>query len=273
MGHRANAAILVVFVVSASACSSGGAGGTNPTTNPDHYDPDASSVTGPPIAHDDFCRSYTLAVCDAKKRCCANGADGGSTFDEAACISSERNACDAATKTEESKKATYDEAAGGDCVARAQAASCDARRPGLADACPDVFVGSAQVGDLCAAAKCAPGLSCPEYPAAGCEGCPGPPPSKCVSIVAEGGACGSLDTPCARGLVCDAGKCRALSTSGGPCASADQCADGLYCDTAKTKTCAPKLGIGERCSDLGWCTSGECLNGVCTPAASAPICR
>ena len=35
-------------------------------------------------------RSYTLAVCDAKKRCCANGADGGSTFDEATFVPTEQ---------------------------------------------------------------------------------------------------------------------------------------------------------------------------------------
>jgi hypothetical protein len=233
---------------------------------------DVSNVTGPPVAESDFCRQYTLAVCDTKKNCCPKGEDGGSTFDEAQCISNTRNACDAATKGEQAKKTTYDPTAGGNCVARAAAGSCDVRTTSVSDDCPDVYVGTAQIGDLCDAAKCAPGLLCPVYPALGCQGCPGPPPSKCVAPSGVGESCAQLSTLCADGLVCNGGTCRERSLAGAACTQSDDCQTGLYCDTLKTKACQPKLGIGEHCSDLTWCVSGECLNGVCTPTVPA-ICR
>ncbi len=115
----------------------------------------------------------------------------------------------------------------------------------------------------------------------------------CVSdtcrMSSAGEACypSPLSNPCAPGLVCDGGLCRALATPGTPCASDDdcdldllctdgacalglaldaacdaslRCAPGLACERAR---CAPAEGeIGGCC---GRCNSGRCVDGHCAP--------
>jgi hypothetical protein len=48
------------------------------------------------------------------------------------------------------------------------------------------------------------------------------------------------------------------------------CVGGLYCDTAQTQTCQPRVGLGELCSNPAACEPETWCDNITDP--SAPVC-
>lgn len=126
-----------------------------------------------------------------------------------------------------------------------QAGTC-IERPGLNDAC--VRQGTGLLSDPCAST-----LVCTRISAA-------PEEWRCESGRADGMTCEDSVTPCAAGLRCVAGTCRAPLDAEAACAG-DICALGLVC---RAGTCQPPPTRGTQgCSASVPCFSGACSGGSC----------
>lgn len=211
----------------------------------------AAGCGGSSISLDDYFTQTTQAQCDFEVKCCGSvpNAVVYTSVDQCVTTHSGDNAT-AITLFKSSiaaGKLRYDATAAKTCLDRGKslASSCTStidatEAKSLTDACDQVFVLTAKVGEPC-------------------DGNDG------------AYACGDGHDYCATTGSSSAGTCTKPPAQGGDCSSDGFCAEGLYCDDTST-TCQPLKAKGTTCAADYECATGSCGSaGTCADATPLPV--
>jgi hypothetical protein len=88
---------------------------------------------------------------------------------------------------------------------------------------------------------------------------------RCVTLVEDGGAC-AHEIEC-RSRICTNGICAVMAPNdGAPCDNPSQCSSGI-CNYAMG-VCVARYANGADCTSDGFCMSGWCSGGKCTPTGA-----
>jgi hypothetical protein len=206
------------------------------------------------VSNESFFADYAQASCHRVYECCAEGDRPRSTPgpDEAGCASATKESLRMnITLALEYNEVKFDADAAVRCLAKLRTGTCPEIFDGAYGslvACPDVFTGARQLGDVCDADfMCASG---------DCEG------QRCVVRPCSSSHCAASDH-------CSAATetCVPRGVTGDACWFDDACAVGAICLQGK---CTPRRQIGEACTNPGECT-GTCSSNP--PAQPMGACR
>ncbi len=212
-----------------------------------------------------FCADYAKALCQVSGAC---------NFDAMACTTFQTSACTAQYSAQVTGTRTYNQPNGKACIDKLTTAyagtSIDVPTLGdIATICNKVVIGNAQTNQACTSDNdcagmmavctaygamnlcgpltmknkgdpCAdPGDKCTgdTYCASQSSGAP-----TCVATPAIGQAC-TATIPCGASARCLGGTCAARAAQNAACATSDDCASGLYCDTYPPAVCTMGLAF------------------------------
>lgn len=247
--------LLPLALFLAPACGGGAGGGGSSSTG-------TTSATGghggtggaaPGSLEEDYCRPLAAFLCGRAVSCGCGAMLPGGQLDGAACTDAYTAKCLAAYAPIEAAiaagSASILAAEAHACVAMLESTTpgCEGPRGAVAQGlCPAWFSSAAALGEPCDLPFCAGGSGT-------CAG------GSCVARTAEGGSCAS--TPCARGLLCDSGTCRAPALAGAACQDDAFCAPPLRCVAG---SCRALALAGQACAADEACALGlVCAGSVC----------
>lgn len=209
-----------------------------------------------------FAQTYDAAYCDYLVRCNAMP-------DLATCtrvVGPDENIIQALNSTLYGNLA-FDDAGAEACIAAVKDATCDTSggfAKAIRDVCTSAFTNKGKAETPCFVdLECEDGLECDLDPACTDACCPG----KCSASqtgVPVGGDC--TTAPCVVDAFCDRmgdmptdpGTCKARGEASANCGAANECKEGLTCDTGGSRTCFQQSRTGEQCNpDL---ENNPCLN-------------
>jgi hypothetical protein len=255
-------ALFPLALVIAPACGGGEGGGGSSTTSTSSGGGHTGGTGGaaPGSLEGDYCRPLAELLCGRAVSCGCGVMLPGGQLDGAACTDAYTAKCVAAyaplAAVVAAGQASISASEAHACVAMLEgtAAPCEGLRGAVAQAlCPVWFSSAAALGDACDMPFCAGG-------AGACVS------GSCVARTAEGGSCAS--TPCAEGLLCDSGTCRAPAPDGAACQDDAFCAPPLHCVGG---SCHALAKAGEACAADAACALGlVCAGSICAARPSTP---
>lgn len=208
-----------------------------------------------PVAASDFASAYAHAACDDLAGCCTQNGYG---YNQPACLAAIQGLVQAELVNPATVAgAAYDANAAGECVARARrtaqtCAQTDEEKRLMNAVCGRIYSGLKRPGEECRSTMdCAASpegrVSCTSWSSASRDGGP-----------SGGKMCQVRKTPAAVGDSCEGftGSTAAPPAVVGDCAGSSSA---LRCDP-ETRTCQPRLALGQKCSGAGGCTTDAYCN-------------
>ena len=214
-----------------------------------------------------FCQQTLGAVFEAFIGCCSSADQATPYFAQArAFFQATVTLCSSLAESRNEGRIAWDQTTAQACIAHFQAelseaGTCNGLPPsiGFTDPpCDSVVTGLGTDGRPCrGAVECQDGYTCAGNGSGFCSKASslGLHEQCANGLPLDSFVFGNLAPPCASGLYCSEGQCVAQASTGGPCASDDECVSGLTCHVSICGNGTPELA-GAVCDRTGDCQSG-----------------